>query len=179
MALTTEMNISCEKDRTTDGGAGPSIGKSSSARYWCRKTCANRHRRRLTIAGCLLLASANSSGESPKQTFSGSWDWADSPQSRNFSIILKQQRSKLSGQYCAVAENGNRIDCDDDEHPNIHGSVDAEAMTASVGFSSFFGAENGRALLKIDGGRLIWKIIKDPIGGDFYAPKNAVLKRGK
>lgn len=92
---------------------------------------------RVTIAGYLLLASTISSGESCKQTFTGTWDWTTSPQSRTFSIKLKQQGDKISGQYCAVAQNGNRVDCDDEDNSNIHGRIEVGAMSATVDFFVF------------------------------------------
>jgi hypothetical protein len=128
--------------------------------------------------GLILFISVIASAASSKQAFTGAWDWTVSPQSMTFSVVLRQHGKEISGQYCAVAQNGNRVDCDDEGNTNIHGTVDATAKSAVVDFSSFFGAERGRALLKIDNhGRLIWKVINSPIGGDFYAPKDAVLDR--
>jgi hypothetical protein len=110
-------------------------------------------------------------------SFSGAWDWNVAPSTSTFSIKLKQQGGGLRGQYCAVAQNGNKIDCDDEENPNIEGNVDATGQSATVRFSSFFGAKSGKAQVTMRDGHLVWHVIRKPIGGEFYAPKNAVLDR--
>ncbi|WP_175946517.1 hypothetical protein [Burkholderia pyrrocinia] len=92
-----------------------------------------------------------------------------------FSIDLKQKDGKLQGRYCAVTQNGNKADCDDEKNPYIDGIVDSTGKLAIVNFSSLFGAQNGKAMLKLNGGHLIWYIIKAPDDGEFYAPKDAVL----
>lgn len=110
-------------------------------------------------------------------SFSGAWDWSAAPRSRTFSIDLKQDGRKIYGQYCAISLNGARIDCDDKDNPNILGQIDSSGKLATVEFSSYFGAKQGRATMRISKGRIIWKITIDPHGGYFYAPRDAVLDR--
>ncbi|TDN69139.1 hypothetical protein [Paraburkholderia sp. BL10I2N1] len=126
--------------------------------------------------GCALIVFSHSVGAF-SHSFNGEWDWRDAPISRTFSVDLKQHGRKLRGQYCAVAQNGNRVDCDDEENSNIEGDIDAAGQSATVSFSSFFGAKNGKAKIKMSDGRLIWHIIKNPTGGEFYAPSDAILDR--
>ncbi|MCG5074703.1 hypothetical protein [Paraburkholderia tagetis] len=90
-------------------------------------------------------------------------------------IDLKQDGCKLYGQYCAVAQNGNKVDCDDDE--NIDGDTDEAGKEAIVNFSSFFGARNGVAEIKVSDGHSLWHVLQRPTGGEFYAPNDAVLDR--
>lgn len=129
------------------------------------------------IGGASMLVGLSVAGyASPvAPLFLGEWDWNDAPSTTTFSIDIKQHGNELIGQYCAVAQNGNKIDCDDEENPNIDGVVDSAGKSAIVSFSSFFGAKNGRATIKISGGHLIWHIVKKPSEGEFYAPKDAIL----
>lgn len=110
-------------------------------------------------------------------SFNGEWNWDAAPSSRNFSLHIIQKGRMLRGQYCAVARNGNRIDCDDKANENIAGKVDVSGQTAKIKFSSFFGAVGGIAVLKLKGNELSWTIIDDPVGGEFYAPSAAVLSQ--
>lgn len=127
------------------------------------------------LFGCVVAAISLSGCASPADPFSGEWDWNNAPNAMTFSIDLKQQGGKLQGQYCAVAQNGNKTDCDDEKNPNIYGIVDSTGKSAIVNFSSFFGAQNGKAMLKVTDGHLVWHIMKAPNGGEFYAPKDAIL----
>lgn len=111
------------------------------------------------------------------QRFSGTWEWEDAPQARFFSIKLRQRGKQLTGQYCAVAQGGNRIDCDNGGDRNIRGVVNADGVQAMATFSSFFGAEDGAAIISLSGDKIKWRIIKDPVGGDFFAPHEAVMMR--
>ena len=121
------------------------------------------------IYGLMLLTPTMARATS----FSGLWNWSAAPQSKAFSIDLKQDGKKIYGQYCAISLNGARIDCDDKDNPNIRGQIDSSGKLATVEFSSYFGARQGRATMRINKGRMIWKITIDPHGGDFYAPRDA------
>jgi len=127
------------------------------------------------ILGCIFVSVSAGGCASPADPFAGEWDWNDSPDTMTFSIDIKQQDNKLQGQYCAVTQNGNKTDCDDETNPNINGVIDRTGKSATVKFDSFFGAKNGRAVLEISDGRLIWHVIRNPSDGEFYAPEYAVL----
>jgi hypothetical protein len=131
------------------------------------------------IVACFLLPCTLAGGASLSGAFSGEWDWNDAPESRTFSLKIEQQGNRIKGQYCAVSQNGNKIDCDDEDNQNINGATDVAGTSAVVEFSSFFGATKGRAMLKISNGRLSWRILKNPTGGEFYAPMAAVLDRSR
>jgi hypothetical protein len=126
------------------------------------------------LLACSLVSSAPLEG-----LFTGQWYWEGAPETKTFSINIRQQGKWLRGRYCAVVQNGNKIDCDQEDVENIYGVVDMNGTSSTVEFTSFFGAENGKATLKIQNGRLIWRIVRKPIGGYFYAPSEAVLDRGK
>lgn len=113
---------------------------------------------RAMIAIFFMVIAKVCNASATMKSLSGTWDWADSPESRAFSIDLKQHGSQISRQYCAVAQNGRKTDCDDEKNPNLHGALDRTGQSAVVGFTSFFGAENGKAVMRIIEGRLIWHI---------------------
>jgi len=131
--------------------------------------------------GCVCVAVLGSgvlgSGYAHASSFDGVWEWNAAPSTKTFSIELKQHGRIVQGQYCAVAQNGNRTDCDDEENLNIKGTIDRAGQSATVHFSSFFGAENGKAQIKIQNDHLFWHIKKNPDNGEFYAPSDAVLDR--
>ena len=119
--------------------------------------------------GCFLIA-VGGSGRVYASSFEGNWNWSIAPSIRTFSI-------ELNAHDCAVAQNGNRTDCDDEGNPNIDGIIDRTGQSATVHFSSFFGAKNGKARIAIRNGHLLWHITKNPDDGEFYAPNDAVLDR--
>ncbi|WP_423394961.1 hypothetical protein [Burkholderia sp. LMG 21824] len=127
------------------------------------------------ILGCVFVVVSASGYASPMDCFVGEWDWSNSSGTMTFSIDLKKQGGRIYGQYCAVAQNGNKIDCDDEESPNIDGVIGGDGKSAVVNFNSFFGAKNGEAFLRMVGGRLIWHVVRNPSEGEFYAPKDAIL----
>ncbi|MBJ9941711.1 hypothetical protein I7819_17695 [Burkholderia multivorans] len=87
--------------------------------------------------GCVFAATSTSWWASPVVPFAGEWDWRDSPSTMTFSIDIRQQDKRLQGQYCAVAQNRNKTDCDDQLNPNIDGIIDDGGKSAIVDFSSF------------------------------------------
>lgn len=111
------------------------------------------------------------------KSFSGNWDWANSPSDYTFSLSLTQRKYKLVGQYCAVAHAGRRIDCDTEKNPNISGFIDPRSGVATIQFVSFFGASPGKATIKLAKDHLIWHVTEKPKTGEAYAPMNAVMDR--
>ena len=108
--------------------------------------------------------------------FDGEWEKFNVA-SETFSMSLRQTGSRITGQYFAIAKNGNKIDCDPANNPNITGVVNDGLSVASLTFSSFFGATTGKATIARRNGQLIWHVVQVPQGGEFYAPLNAILQR--
>jgi hypothetical protein len=108
--------------------------------------------------------------------FDGEWEKSNVA-SGTFSMSLRQTGSRITGQYCAIAKNGNKIDCDPANNPNITGVVNDGSSVASLTFSSFFGATTGKATIARRNGQLIWHVVQVPQGGESYAPLNAILQR--
>ena len=115
------------------------------------------------------------------ETFEGNWFWEG--KNGNFSLELHQHGKKLTGVYCSIGDNGNRIDCS--ENPadrNIKGEV--HGNKAELIFSTFYGAgmgntpeDNlGKACIWFDrNGVLQWKVTQIPAHGLFWCPHRAVL----
>jgi hypothetical protein len=102
----------------------------------------------------------------------GMWEKNESSDN-TFSINFgKIKGDSIFGQYCAVAREGKKIDCDTSKMFNIKGIIKDNII--EVVFNSFFDAKNGKAKIIITGNSLKWKIIKSP-EGECYAPKESVL----
>ncbi|WP_425494529.1 DUF4087 domain-containing protein [Lysobacter auxotrophicus] len=112
--------------------------------------------------------------------FSGDWvevtqgDSAGETPYSTFELHLIAKDKRLMGSYCYVTRHGAKIDCDPAES-NLSGVVSTDGKTASVKFSSTFGATGGVALLSRNGEQLSWKLLTVPTGGAFYGPRMASL----
>lgn len=121
----------------------------------------------------------NCSGQHTAQKkFSGSWSYKHFSENNPlfntvFTLHLKQNENNLVGCYCAVARNGKRIDCSNDESiKNIRGKIRND--TAYVHFTGFYDRDaTGKAKLYFKDGQLIWKIYES--SGEIYAPSKAKL----
>lgn len=132
------------------------------------------------VASALLIHSTAWTAEG---VFSGDWEYvehvagASKPYS-TFEIKLHETRDgAVTGSYCFITQNGNRIDCDADGAENIFGHVREGGQQAEVRFYSFFGAKDGVVDLVSHGDTLSWEITKKPIGDFFYGPYSVTLTR--
>lgn len=107
----------------------------------------------------------------------GVWNWRSDDKSQEFTIKIKKiDKDSVFGQYCAVYNNGNKIDCDVDDINNIKGLITKNKI--QLKFNSFFGAKDGKAEIEIFENHIEWKIIKSP-KGEYYSPESATLyKKG-
>jgi len=101
--------------------------------------------------------------------FSGTWQGKDNNTS-TLSLKLTQKGSKVIGTYCYITQGGNRIDCADEDKPNLLGSV--KNNVATIRFDSNFGAVNGQATLTLEGSTLRWNMTRTPVNGEYYAPEH-------
>ena len=125
-----------------------------------------------SVAGALLFHSMSWATDG---RFSGDWEYVEhvtgsSKLYSTFEIKLHETRDgTVTGSYCFITQNGNRIDCDTDGVENISGHVHEDGRHAEVRFYSFFGAKDGFADLANYGDVLTWKITKNPKGDFFMA----------
>jgi len=90
-------------------------------------------------------------------------------------LKLKQNNNNVTGSYCYVTRGGNKIDCPESNGSNLKGT--ANGKKALIEFDSSFGGVKGKANLEIKDNKILWKLIKDPENGEFYAPKAYALDK--
>lgn len=94
------------------------------------------------------------------QKYSGEWTWEENSDNSTFSISLKtKSNGEIEGFYCAVARNGNKIDCSPKNELNIK-IIQKQKNGYLVSFYSFFMAKGGEAEINIVNNKLHWKVIK-------------------
>ncbi|HEY2020272.1 hypothetical protein [Paraburkholderia sp.] len=115
--------------------------------------------------------------------FSGDWEYVEyltgsSKPYSTFEIKLNEaDDGAVTGSYCFITQNGNRIDCSTNGIENISGHVREDGRHAEIHFYSFFGAKDGFADLASYDDALIWKVTKNPKGDFFYGPYAVTLTR--
>lgn len=77
-------------------------------------------------------------------TFSG--HWIDEDNSQSLTLDLIESGAHLTGKYCFITNNGNRIDCSEGNEENINGIV--KNNVGVVSFESTFGGV-GEATLSV------------------------------
>ncbi|WP_322011706.1 hypothetical protein [Paraburkholderia sp. J12] len=115
--------------------------------------------------------------------FSGNWEYVEhvSGSSKPYSTFeIKLNESPdgtVTGSYCFITQNGNRIDCGKEGEENIYGHAREDGQSAEIHFYSFFGAKDGLADLSNYNNTLKWKVTKNPKGDFFYGPYSVTLIR--
>lgn len=105
--------------------------------------------------------------------FSGVWHWSAS--GATFTLNLIQKNDSLSGYHCAVAQNGNRIDCQPNHETTIQGMILRDS--AIVTFKSLYSRKYGTAIIrKTESGSLFWKISIPP-SDQYFLPDSVILTR--
>ncbi|SHG92564.1 hypothetical protein [Chryseobacterium vrystaatense] len=103
--------------------------------------------------------------------------YSDSNQAmyEHFVLDLKNEGDSVKGRYCATADNGKILDCNNSTEYNIRGFIANGKITAE--FYSFLGSKDKKGIAElqlINSSQLEWKIIKAP-QSPFYFPKNLQL----
>ncbi|WP_165790528.1 hypothetical protein [Chryseobacterium sp. MYb7] len=113
---------------------------------------------------------------------SGKWKYVKKDQNSTvpeemFTLNIIQTDNNIKAQYCAIANSGGKIDCENDIEYNVKGTVNRGKII--VDFYSFFSSQNDKGKAEIiinNDGTLKWKIIKSP-QGQFYSPDECILQR--
>ncbi|KQT16985.1 hypothetical protein ASG31_11510 [Chryseobacterium sp. Leaf404] len=116
------------------------------------------------------------------KNISGNWIFTEKSQNSDiptlqFTVTVKQDGEEISGQYCAVANSGAKIDCENETRYNLKGKLIDGKFTGS--FYSFFGSSKDQGTFEIsviDNNTINWKVILSP-KGEFYAPQLCRLQR--
>lgn len=114
-----------------------------------------------------------------KKNFAGKWHYeftseTDELLNRTFDLTITDNKGKIKGNYCAVARNGNKIDCSNVN--NISGMILND--TLNVSFSGIFDKKaKGRAEIYFLNDSLVWSIIQSE--GEIYAPKKCTLTKSE
>ncbi|WP_367143905.1 hypothetical protein [Pantoea stewartii] len=127
------------------------------------------------IFGVVVFLSVSSLSLFASDDFTGQWSGKKRRWGIIFDIELKQNDKLITGSNCYITRNGREIDCPEGNESNLDGAINGRH--ALVEFNSSFGGVNGKADLELKDGNVLWKIIKDPVSGEFYAPKNYVLTK--
>lgn len=126
-----------------------------------------------------VLLSTSSLSLFASDDFTGQWSGQEKNDNGSLystlTLKLKQNNNNITGSYCYVTRGGNKIDCPDDDQNNIKGV--ANGNNALIDFDSAFGGVKGKANLEIKDNKVLWKLIKDPENGEFYAPKAYTLDK--
>jgi len=125
----------------------------------------------------LMIISPESYGQA--NDFSGGWSYegitdvdVGTPAQCTFTVILKQKGNKISGEYEAVALNGNRIDIDEEGGNKITGVINGNI--ADVQFESASWGGKGNAKITHLGNKIMWEVTKI-VKPDVWCPKKVVL----
>jgi hypothetical protein len=113
-----------------------------------------------------------------KINLSGHWQWES--KSSTFELDIVQTGDSLKGSYCAVALNGNRIDCNDNDSDGyclISGVL--ENNEAKIVFNSAFSdpelKDTAEVVYNIKNKTLLWTWTQKNIVA--YVPNKAILKK--
>jgi hypothetical protein len=113
-----------------------------------------------------------------KHDISGEWYW--STEEREFTLYINQRGDSILGTYCAIAQNGNRVDCDDVNNPTyciVQGRFHGDSAILLYNSAYSDEAERDTAIIKYNSkdSSLLWRTEKRNILS--YVPMQAILKR--
>jgi len=125
---------------------------------------------------CLSYCSLGSNKVNSYQgTFSGNWKWERNSDKGEFTISFSQKGDTVIGNYCAIAQAGERIDCFDKGEYSFRFLISGSNSTRiEFKFKTAYSNTYGKAKITLENNKLLWEIIEKP-KGEFYAPLKAVL----
>lgn len=125
----------------------------------------------------MIIVSCSGKQKKESLLFPDTWHWRSEDRNQEFTIkIIKITKDSLLAQYCAVQNNGQKLDCDFDKNINIKATFDKNKNAYTGSFHSFFKSGEGTCLIRITDKSLTWQIVKIP-AGEFYAPTRCILNK--
>jgi hypothetical protein len=123
------------------------------------------------------LSTDNNDKGQTKYNLTGDWHWENS--TSTFSLNLRQLGDTIKGHYCAVANNGNRVDCYTNESDDCVLSGRLTDNKAKVNFKSCYIGATGQATITYNSEKdqLVWTL--GAVTSDVFAPDSVVLTRIK
>ena len=111
------------------------------------------------------------------QDISGNWFWQAEDGQAQMEISLKAEGEEYIGYHCAVFQNGNRIDCVEEDKPASIGIKKSAKNTFEGIIRSRYAASEGKIKLRFhpETSSLFFEILQVP-DGIYYLPKKAILK---
>ncbi len=135
-----------------------------------------------TNNGVPTIKNSKETGKIASVNWSGKWIYSkknkdsDIPE-QQFTLTIFQEGDNIKAQYCAIANSGGKIDCENEKEYNLIGKVEKGKIVGQ--FYSFFGSSKDKGQFEItmvDENTISWKVITAP-QGIFYAPDNCLLKK--
>ncbi len=111
------------------------------------------------------------------QDISGNWSWQAENGEAQMEITLDAEGSNYTGHHCAVFQNGDRIDCVDEDDP-VSMRIQRTAENEFEGIiRSGYSPSEGKIKLHFDpeNETLLFELIEAP-GNIYYLPKRAIFK---
>jgi len=119
------------------------------------------------------------SGFNYEHGFDGYWEWEKNNDNQDFSIDIKIINNKLFLSYCCVMQEGQKIDCPDNDGNQYSLTVlQPDEGFFQSSFKSYYNELLGEVKISLVGEKLIWEIIKTP-GSNFFCPNKATFKKIK
>ncbi|MET3038359.1 hypothetical protein ABXT08_19905 [Chryseobacterium sp. NRRL B-14859] len=116
------------------------------------------------------------------EDISGQWKYSkkspgEKVSEEMFTLKIIQSGDHIKAQYCAIANSGGKIDCENEEIFNVQGVIrNGKVFVDFYSFSSS-SKDKGKAEIIINKDHTLqWIVTKAP-KGEFYAPDNAVMIR--
>lgn len=110
-----------------------------------------------------------------RSPFVGKWAYKYPDSTEIFSLNIVQTGNKLSGSYCDVFDNGNRMDCADEDRASFTLAV-PKSNSFTTSYISAYGKAHGLVKITVSGKHLIWQVIRRP-SGENYSPRYVTLTK--
>lgn len=92
----------------------------------------------------LVVCSSAMVNTCAQQNFTGVWRWTST--NATFDLTISQMSNIITGNHCAVFNNGDKIDCAESDITSLNGFIQGDSIVLT--FKSAFSLENGNAFVK-------------------------------